>query len=192
MGRHKAFDKAEALASAIDVFASHGYEGTSTDALVAAMGISRQSLYDTFGDKWRLYLAAVQQYSTDSVTAQLKVLNGGRSAMAGLRRHLMSEVQKAIDSPDPKCLGVSSTCEFGRSRPELNALHEVIGKMLVSSLEHRLEQAKQEGDIAHDAKAGEIATFILAMLVGVKVLARGGASPDTLRGIARVALDRIR
>jgi AcrR family transcriptional regulator len=37
----------------------HGYEGTSTDTLLKAMGISRQSVYDTFGDKWQLYQEAL-------------------------------------------------------------------------------------------------------------------------------------
>jgi AcrR family transcriptional regulator len=40
-----------ALKAAIRVFSDHGYKGTSTDALLEAMGISRQSMYDTFGDK---------------------------------------------------------------------------------------------------------------------------------------------
>jgi TetR/AcrR family transcriptional repressor of nem operon len=41
------------------VFASHGYEGSSTAELLARMGIARQSLYCAFGDKWRLFLKAL-------------------------------------------------------------------------------------------------------------------------------------
>jgi TetR/AcrR family transcriptional repressor of nem operon len=39
------------------------------------MGISRQSLYDTFGDKRRLYLEALQRYVQDGVANQIAVLN---------------------------------------------------------------------------------------------------------------------
>src|ERR1700678_3364318 len=46
MARPKEFDQDLALMHAIGVFASYGYEGTSTEALIEAMGISRQSLYD--------------------------------------------------------------------------------------------------------------------------------------------------
>jgi AcrR family transcriptional regulator len=51
MARHKEFDRDLALGAAINVFSEHGYEGTSTDQLLTAMKISRQSMYDTFGDK---------------------------------------------------------------------------------------------------------------------------------------------
>ncbi len=67
MARHKEFDRDTALKAAIDVFSEHGYEGTSTDALLAAMKISRQSMYDTFGDKRSLYLEALKRYNIDSV-----------------------------------------------------------------------------------------------------------------------------
>ena len=52
MARNKEFDRDDALDAAIGVFREHGFEGTSTDMLVRAMKIGRQSLYYTFGDKW--------------------------------------------------------------------------------------------------------------------------------------------
>jgi hypothetical protein len=47
MARPKEFERDTALDDAIAIFCDHGYEGTSTDALLGKMGISRQSLYDT-------------------------------------------------------------------------------------------------------------------------------------------------
>ena len=63
MARTKEFDKELALNAAIRVFREHGFDGTSTDMLVREMKIGRQSLYDTFGDKWKLYCLAVERYS---------------------------------------------------------------------------------------------------------------------------------
>src|SRR2546423_4201723 len=62
MARHKEFDRDEALQKAMEVFWSHGYEAASIQELVKQMGINRQSLYDTFGDKHALYLAALDRY----------------------------------------------------------------------------------------------------------------------------------
>lgn len=67
MARHKEFDRDNALHAAIGVFSEHGYEGTSTDELLRAMKISRQSMYDTFGDKRGLYLEALERYNADSI-----------------------------------------------------------------------------------------------------------------------------
>jgi TetR/AcrR family transcriptional repressor of nem operon len=56
MARPKEFVEEQALDAAIEVFREHGFEGTSAEMLVRAMRIGRQSLYDTFGDKWEIYL----------------------------------------------------------------------------------------------------------------------------------------
>jgi TetR/AcrR family transcriptional regulator, transcriptional repressor for nem operon len=53
MARTKEFDPDKALAAAVNVFWRSGYEQTSLDALMKGMGVARQSLYDTFGDKAR-------------------------------------------------------------------------------------------------------------------------------------------
>ena len=60
MARPREFDREDVLEEAIKVFADHGFGGTSTDVLLKAMGISRQSMYDTFGGKRQLYLEALQ------------------------------------------------------------------------------------------------------------------------------------
>ena len=52
------------------VFWRLGYESASTETLMKAMGIARQSLYDTFGDKRGLFFAAVDRYDR-VVTAKL-------------------------------------------------------------------------------------------------------------------------
>lgn len=59
MVRPREFDRGEALQRAMRVFWAKGFAATSTDDLVQAMGIGRQSLYNAFGDKKRLYLEAL-------------------------------------------------------------------------------------------------------------------------------------
>jgi TetR/AcrR family transcriptional repressor of nem operon len=62
MARHKEFDRDAVLHKAMEVFWSRGYGATSIQDLVKHMGINRQSLYDTFGDKHALYLQALDRY----------------------------------------------------------------------------------------------------------------------------------
>src|ERR1700736_32809 len=62
MARHKEIDRDEALHKAMEGFWSRLYHAKSIQELVKHMGINRQSLYDTFGDKHALYLQALDRY----------------------------------------------------------------------------------------------------------------------------------
>jgi AcrR family transcriptional regulator len=61
-GRPAVFDRAVALHAAMKLFWERGYEGTSFDDLIAAMGISASSFYNSFGSKEALYCEATQTY----------------------------------------------------------------------------------------------------------------------------------
>lgn len=192
MARTKEFDREVALARAIEVFARHGYDGTSTEHLLRAMDIRRQSLYDTFGDKWRLYLEALQRYCSDSIGAQLVVLEGAPTGQAGVEALLAQAVRNAAEDPEPACLGVASICEFGRREPEVATLADTMGRLLTSALERRIAQAVADGAFASDLDIPAAAQFVLATLTGLKVAARGGASLQVLQGIAQIALRSFR
>ena len=58
------FDPDEVVDRAMEVFWTRGYESTSIDDLVEATGINRGSLYNAFGDKQGLFLAAIDRYWT--------------------------------------------------------------------------------------------------------------------------------
>ena len=188
MARPKEFERGTALQRAVEVFSQHGYEGTSTEALLHAMGINRQSMYDTFGIKRRLYLEALQRYVADSVSDQIRALRASTPAIRGLEAHLDDVVNRASADPSPSCLGLSAICEFGRSDPEVTRVGERAAKALRSALEHRIAEAKTAGDVSPDVDVTEAAHFITAAIAGIKMAARAGASVRTLRAIARMTL----
>jgi TetR/AcrR family transcriptional repressor of nem operon len=187
MARPKAFDRSTALQAAIGVFADHGYEGSSTEALLGAMEISRQSLYDTFGDKRRLYLEALGRYNTDS-TADLIGRMDGEDPLAGLEAALVAFASRPATQAGLGCMGVGAICEFGRSDPEVSALGDRAGEALGAALVRRIAQAKAAGQTAADIDPQAAARFLGAALAGMKIAARNGADPPALRDIARMAL----
>ncbi|HMR30908.1 MAG TPA: TetR/AcrR family transcriptional regulator [Geminicoccaceae bacterium] len=192
MARPKEFDRDDALGRAIEVFSDRGYEGASTTALLEAMGISRQSMYDTFGDKWQLYLECLRSYTADSIGQQMRALNAASSPMKGLEAHLMRTVDEALARPVAKCLGVSAVSEFGRSDPEVTAITDVASRTLLGAVERRVAEAKAAGETPADIDCREAANFVLATLTGIKVAARAGGSAESLRGVAKMALRSLR
>src|SRR5690606_10983188 len=66
-GRPREFDPDQALASALGVFWSKGYEGTSMTDLTEAMGITKPSLYAAFGNKEALFSRALDLYEREKL-----------------------------------------------------------------------------------------------------------------------------
>lgn len=192
MARTKEFERDEVLDRAIDAFADHGFAGTSTDAVLQAMGISRQSMYDTFGDKRRLYLEALERYSAHSVTQILASLQSGASPLAGIEAALVDFASRPQAVASLGCLGVSSVCEFGVSDEEVSRVNQAASKRLMAAFERAVGAGQQAGEIDASLKPRAAVQFILAMLTGMKVAARGGATTATLREMARVALRGLR
>jgi TetR/AcrR family transcriptional regulator, transcriptional repressor for nem operon len=184
VARPRKFDRDGALEQAIEAFSEHGYAGTSTETLLKAMDLSRQSLYNAFGDKRGLYLDALRAYMEASVSEQLRILDRSTSARQGIE-HLLSD---CVDWPVRPCLGTHAICEFGRSDPDIAALADSAALTLRTALEHCIARAKADGDVAADIDERAAASFLAATLAGIKVTARSGAPKERLRDIARMAL----
>ena len=188
MARPREFDTDAALDGAIDVFSEHGFEGSSAQMLVDAMGIGRQSLYAAFGDKWQLYCAAVHRYGLDECTAHFGALRSGTRGIDGIDAML----HRVVETADQPCLGVSSTYEFGASRPDLERIKTLLGKSLRGAIVARVHDAQREGDVAPSMDAEAAADFLIANIAGIRVAGRGGADRAALASLAEMALRALR
>src|ERR1700735_5322786 len=111
MARSKEFDEERALAAAVDVFWRHGYENTSLEALMAEMGIARQSLYDTFGDKRSLYLKALAHYRDETNTSMRRLFSSAPTVKDGLAQLLFGLSAESRAQHARGCLLLSANME---------------------------------------------------------------------------------
>ncbi|SDN62715.1 transcriptional regulator, TetR family [Ensifer sp. YR511] len=188
MARKKEFDKDKAVGAAIDVFREHGFEGTSTEMLVRAMKIGRQSLYDTFGDKWALYRLAVERYAFEETEAHVTMLRSQRRAVDGIA----AMIERVVERAHCACLGVNSICEFGQSRPELNALHHAADNRLRKAAVECIKQAQTENDVEKSLSAEAVASFLITSIAGIRIAARGGSPRSELESLGELAIRAIR
>jgi TetR/AcrR family transcriptional regulator, transcriptional repressor for nem operon len=189
VARPKEFDRDEALMRAIGLFANFGYEGASTEALLEAMGLSRQSLYDTFGSKRGLYLEAVRRYSFESAARFAKNLEEGVTPLDGLRRALISHINRRDGFTNGACLGVGSICEFGRRDSAILAASAEAAPRLLEPLVKTLARAQAIGEIRADVDPQLAAEFLLTTLNGLKVNARAGMPVKRQVEIGSMALE---
>lgn len=188
MARPKTFDREEALDRAIGVFREHGFEGASSEMLVGAMKIGRQSLYDTFGDKWRLYCAAVSRYADAEGAAHRAALRQGPRAMDGLA----AMIERVAAEAALPCLGVGSICEFGRTREDLSRIHETAERALLPAIVQRIRDAQAEGDVNPGVDPETAAGFLYANIAGIRIAGRRGGDGDRLKALGALALQALR
>src|SRR5258706_6133510 len=110
MARPKEFDRDVALRRAIPVFWKKGFARTSTEDLVAAMGIGKQSLYDTFGDKRGLFLEALRTYNSEGVASLVKRLAAGASKLAPIEGVLVDLSNEQPKKLRPGCMSATRHC----------------------------------------------------------------------------------
>jgi TetR/AcrR family transcriptional regulator, transcriptional repressor for nem operon len=192
MARPREFDRDDALKRAMHVFWAKGYAGTSTEDLLQAMSIGRQSMYATFGDKRKLYVEALSRYQQESVRGHLDRLRSARSPIAGIESLLLGLIPSDDDARVLGCMGVGSIGEFGTTDAELTELRTRSGAILSKALVERLRAAQQVGEIAASLDAKRTARFLQMTMQGIRVAARAGASVETLRDLALFAIDRLK
>jgi len=79
------------------LFAEHGYEGTSIEAVLAAAGVSRGALYYHFAGKEALFTAVLEAVS-DRVTAEVtEIISGCTDPVDALRTGALGFIDLAGD-----------------------------------------------------------------------------------------------
>src|SRR5260370_40331851 len=147
MVRPREFDRDEALDRAARVFWAKGYAATSTEDLLAAMNIGRQSLYNAFGDKRKLYLEALQRYQRESNAGHLARLNSSASPLGGIEARLLGLISKDDSVRALGCMRVNAVSEFGAADPELVMFGSKVGPKLFSRMPERIRQGQADGEV---------------------------------------------
>jgi len=192
MARQKKFGRDKAVESALATFRKNGFGATTTDDLRLAMGIGRQSFYDTFKGKREIYLEALRKYNSDRVLGFFEIFRKSGSPLKALEGMLTSI---SIESPKDRtlaCLGVSSICEFGASDAEVSSINDATASSIKSVLGKLILEAKNKREIRSSLDPKETALYLLSVFSGMRVSARAGASPEELNAIAAIAIDGLR
>ncbi|WBO23433.1 TetR/AcrR family transcriptional regulator [Sphingomonas abietis] len=187
-GRPREFDAAEALAAALRVFWTRGYEGASLTELTEAMGITRPSLYACFGNKEALFRKALDLYETEKLAFMNTALEAP-TARGVADRLLRGALANQMSACDPKgCLGVISSVACGAEAEGIKA--EVVARRVSSTaaLVQRFERAKQEGDLPAELEPEALTHYLIALLQGLSVQAGAGMSCADLGRMVDTAL----
>ena len=191
-GRPRAFDRDVALATAAKTFWLHGYEGASIADLTAAMGITPQSLYAAFGSKAALYDEALAWYRGEVGTKTMAAFTAEADVVRAFDRHLQTTALAFSEEGRPHGCMISTAVlnSASETEPVARQLAEMRGRSL-AVYRARLERGVAEGQLRADSDVAALARFLAAIVQGLSVQARDGATPDELLSIVAVAVEAL-
>jgi len=189
MARHKEFDRDETLQKAMEVFWSRGYEAASIQDLVKHMGINRQSLYDTFGDKHALYLLALDRYREVEGRRMFELLEQPGPVKRSLRRLFEDVVEGSLcDRERRGCFMGNATSELAGRCKETAARTCSNMAATEEAFYRTLLRGKKEGELKGVRDLRAVARFLSSSLQGLTLMAKATQDRKTLDDVVRVTL----
>ena len=173
VARPKEFDRDRVVEKALDVFWSRGYASASLDDLTGAMGLGRGSLYNEFGDKHALFLAALDRYRAARVATVIEILDGAPSARAGIAAVLRGTVNAMfVDESRRGCLMVNSIAELASRDPAVAARARDSFERTAAAFQAALERGKRSGELNQDLDVGRMSRYLANTINSIRLLAK--------------------
>jgi TetR/AcrR family transcriptional repressor of nem operon len=188
MARPREFNTDAALDRAMDTFWSKGYEATSLDDLCEVTGLSRSSLYATFGSKRNLLLRSVDRYveqRNPRLTAVLAQPLPVRDAFAALARQFIDQI---VSGPGRRgCFLGNCAAELPRSDRAAMARVRQGLEATEATFRDALVRAQSRGELA-GAEVNALARFLMSGFQGLRLVGKVNPDRATLEDIADTML----
>ena len=188
MAGTRQFDHNTVVDRAMLLFWRNGYGATSLDDLEKATRLRRGSLYNAFGDKKGLFVAALERYGATITEERIKRLSNpdSRKAIEGFFDIIIAQMS---DPNRPRgCLHTNTSLEFPQAPDEVLRIIAERTAGIESAIYAALRRAQDAGILDPKADARALARFYLAVVKGLTVLHKISGDTLTLRDVVKVAM----
>lgn len=175
MARTKEFKEDQVLDKAIEIFWHKGYNGTSAQDLVMHLGLSRSSLYDTFGDKQKLFAQSLRRYQKNAQDQIIELFDKSENIKETLHDIFKQAVIESLDDRITKgCFMVNSSIELAMHDEEIAKIVKNNSQKMEEVFTNAVQKGQDLGQISKSNEAKVLARFIFNNYSGIRVLARTG------------------
>ena len=191
VSRVKEFDEAEVLDQALELFRARGFKQTSFSELVDELGVSRQSLYDTYGDKQTLYQTALKRYLDRALDGLRRKLEDPAPVRQVFTELFERMIAGNCAGKSPGCFIVNSMVEQAPHDADARALAMAHAREIEALFASRLSAAQRKGEIPPHKDPVALARFLYNTVLGTAVAIRAFGPQESLRQNAQLALQLL-
>ena len=192
-GRPRAYDPDVALWQALETFWANGFARTSLDALAAATGMNRPSLYAAFGDKKSLYLKSFECFAGQLRAALARTAESDAPLDTTLRNFFHDAIEIYMSGPDgPRgCFIICTAPVEAAMDADIRAALKTALEEIDEGLEIPFAKAKADGYLPPDADTAALARIAASVLHSLAVRARAGETREALHALARQTVQTL-
>lgn len=182
MVRPRNFVQSKVLHKAMNLFWNKGYEGTSLSDLLKVTGLSKSSLYETFGSKHDLFIKSFQLYRKKRMQVLSGYLTGGVTALQGVNDFFQAVVEYETNSDRPLgCMTVNEAIELAPHNPEFQKMVQQDFLDVENAFFHAIQIGQSDGSITLSKDAKSLARYLTITLQGLNVMARAQTDKEHLK-----------
>ena len=191
-GRPREFDIDRALEAATQQFWAVGYEATSLQDLLKSMGLSKSSLYQTFGNKHELFVRCLDHYQQSMVDKLNVQLDSSDSVKQFIANFLEGVIAEAKNSSGRKgCLLVNTANELSQRDTDIaKAVTDGTGNV-AKLFQQAIELGKQKKEINVDTSTEHLVNYLMTAISGLRTMIKAGAETSTLKPVTDLIIKTL-
>lgn len=191
VGRPRKIDPEIILENAMQVFWEKGYDGTTMADIMQATGMHKGSLYQTFGDKKSLFMAALGRYLDGMYVEQqqiIKTLNDPTAAIRAVLFHLLeyAHCKDRGDRPQRGCLAVNSLVDSAPFDDDIHQLLEQKKERMIGSMVEVIQQIQTKNPEQLTRPVEVVTALIGVAMEGLSIEMKNNMDP----AMAKAVLDQ--
>jgi TetR/AcrR family transcriptional repressor of nem operon len=188
LARPQAFDTDEALHKALKVFWKQGFEAASLPDLMAATGLSKSSLYATFGNKRELFIRAFDRYRADRVREMRFILSRdtGRQAVHNFFCKIIDDASSGEFRNG--CMSTNQAIELAPADPEIRDRVCSDFSSIEEALWETIVRGQTDSSVRSTRDAHLLARQLTAAFPGIQVMVRSGMNKANLSALLDAVL----
>lgn len=185
MGRKKRYDPDDVLDKAVTLFRRQGFHNTSTEELAAHLGINRNSMYQEFRSKQKLFEAALERYYATDAVPNCAALVTPEAGLLEIREFFARFASAAYSANHGVgCLLCNTATERAPLDPGSAVVVHRYLRLLTESFGRALQNAQRNGELGVGVDTAPLADFLTSSVLGFRLWCAPRRPPNRSTGRA--------
>lgn len=185
MPKSETFDREDVLEKVTQTFWDKGFHGTSMQDVVNTTRLNRSSIYNSFGDKFGLFMEAVKRYQKLQLGKIDSLILSGGTPKEAIEQLFYGNID------DKGCFLINCTTELSSSDKNISNLLSDHKETLTGILKSLISEAQEKGEISEEKDPSALALYLFSSLQGFRVTSMLLDDSAKLRALANQILNGL-